>query len=358
MSMSNTLTRPAGSLDVKAEQSTAETADSEAPLVAPVLVLREAGERTAEACATQLERAFGAPVHRVCERPFEAALRRSLELGRRADAEWLLVLDADVLPSVEALRQFVSAAAAQPASVFHCQSWILDRFTGYRYAGNRLYRTAAIADALDAIGPVGSELRPETAMIQALEATGRRTVMPRLVLGLHDFEQWHRDIRRTCLLHAFKHPGYLRQEVLVWRRRASAEPDFLSALQGFAAGLLTLEEVGLDAERLTQAAQRWTQFPGEFAEKPPLDPSADLESLIALRLADAGSPDYRCDYPETVRTARHRLLDRVGRLGPLRSLPWLLGRGLEAAGVGLQTWSDVPDRPEPAGGKATAGVQR
>ena len=266
------------------------------------------------------------------------------------------MLDADVLPSLSALRRFVAAAAAQPTEVFHCQTWILDRFDGFRYAGNRLYRTSVLPEALATIPRESSELRPESRMIHNLEKRGHHTVMPEMVLGLHDFEQTYADIRRTCFLHSIKHARYLQEVVPNWKERAAEEPDFLAAIQGFAAGVLSLQPFTLDADRLSEEAQRladWHDFP---PEKLPLNPAADIEALIVRHLAAAGEPDYVPCYTATPKPPpdpvplRRRLGDRIRRLGPLRTALWSTGRVAEAAGTRIRLAAEqVGNHPSAAG---------
>ena len=335
------------------------TEPSPTPPDPPAVVVREAGERTADACAGQLERAFGVTVARVREQPFERALRASLELGVASGRDWLLVVDADVLPQIDAVRGFVAAGRAQPAGVFHCHPWVLDRFSSYRSAGVRLWRCERLPAVIDRIPADGAAMRPETAAVRATEATGLRDAFVPTVVGLHDYEQSLADVRRTCFLHALKHPNFLSEHVPRWKRAAAAEPDFLAALQGFAAGVLALEGAGLHAGRTADLAAAVADVPRPLPEKGPLPAGAAVDGLVTAALAAADPPDFGLGHLTAAARARARLSREARRLG-WRAAPAVLGRALAGAGRRLQRVAEPAAGPDlltwPGAGTATGAA--
>lgn len=81
-----------------------------------VAVVRSAGERTEHARISLIE---ADDVHVIREVPFEHAVRRSFELGLGSD--WLMTVDADMLPLPGAQAEMRRMAAEMRAEVFQFQ---------------------------------------------------------------------------------------------------------------------------------------------------------------------------------------------------------------------------------------------
>lgn len=194
------------------------------------LIVRECGERTAEACATLLSAYFqGQAVHRVSGRPFETTLRRSLELGLREGRPWTLCIDADAL-ALPRMVSFAQSASNLPQHALGMQALVLDKLLRVsRPAGNHLYRTALLAEALACL-PAEGALRPETAMIDAMSRIGHPFHQSLDIVGLHDFEQCPRDIYAKAFLHGHKHRYLADLYTPLWQTLAGQDDDYRIAL--------------------------------------------------------------------------------------------------------------------------------
>lgn len=201
-----------------------------APADDVTIIVRECGERTADACVALLTTYFPEQiVHRISGRPFHATLRSSLELGLREGRKWTLCIDADVL-ALPGLVEFVESAKELPKGMFGIQALVYDKLLGVtRPAGNHLYRTELIAAALPYI-PTAGALRPESAMIEAMGRAGMPFRQSHQVIGLHDFEQYLRDAYAKAFLHGHKHRYLLGHFAPAWRTLARSDDDFKVAI--------------------------------------------------------------------------------------------------------------------------------
>lgn len=285
--------------------ATAVRADAMASRLA--IVIRAAGERTAAACQA-LAAHGGGPVIVVEERPFERALRGSFTRAIDAGCEWTLMLDGDVLPRPVTFERLLGRARRLPAGAFQMQGLVYDKFLGRaRKAGNRVYRTSLLAAALDHVPPEGVELRPETHVCLAMARQGHASHLVDEIVGLHDYEQFHRDIYRKAHVFAHKHVEVAARRLATWAVRARDDADCLTALQGFCAGLAAGFR-GIDVGAYPTDLR--DLLGSDFREKPPLDPErwtpAFVERVVtaigATRPTGAGGLARRC-----IRAIRRRL---------------------------------------------------
>lgn len=247
------------------------------------VIVRECGERTSERCMELLRALCGRDdVTRIGAADFTTVLRRSLEAGLAAGRRWTLCIDADVLP-LPALAALVSGARHLEHDVFAVQGLVLDKLLLCRRpAGNHLYRTRYLERALPLVGH--GQVRPETAMIQAMAARGYGLYQARTVIGLHDHEQYLSDLYGKAWLHGHKHAQLAELLVAAWQARAAADADYQVALAAFAAAR---ERPGVPrlARAETAAAAAAALDTLGLREKSPLAPGAP-GSLAALSTAD------------------------------------------------------------------------
>lgn len=172
-------------------------------------IVRTVGERTTEAAADILKNAFKNNLRLISEQPFENALRNSFQCGLDMARPWTLVIDADVLCSLERLERMFEIAQTLPDNFFMFHASVTDKFFGrYRRAGNRLYNTRYLAEALNSIPEKGASLRPECDTCSTMLKKGFRNFKTFQIIGLHDYEQSYRDILRKAALFAFKHKEF------------------------------------------------------------------------------------------------------------------------------------------------------
>jgi hypothetical protein len=257
------------------------------------VVIRGVGERTAAACRKLLRQAVpDENIVEVSATPFSAAIRKGFEAGIARGRRWTLVLDADVLVRADFPREIVDFAEAQGEDLFVAQGLVLDKMFGLlRPAGNHLYRTSLLAEALDCIpADGGGMLRPESATIDGMTSRGRLFIQTPLVAGLHDFEQHPLDIVRKCFVQAHKHGPYVDRVWPFWAAAAAADPDFAWAMLGVELGRAHRGAVYIDSEFLRERVADALAARGG-GQLPPLDLDAVHEGYVqAALLAAADDP--------------------------------------------------------------------
>ncbi len=203
------------------------------------VIIRSAGERTVKACETLLQDVFAAEQIKIIEEvPFSQAVRRSLEIGIEVKKPWLLCIDADVLIDKDGVFNLLKNASEAPKEVFEVQGLILDKFFPvFRPAGNHLYRTAYAEKALKMIPQEGATLRPEATLLKNMAMAGYPWMQCDAVVGIHDFEQYYRDIFRKCFLQGKKHKELISYILDYWLKQSLTDEDFKVGLLGLLYGL-------------------------------------------------------------------------------------------------------------------------
>jgi hypothetical protein len=211
------------------------------------IVIRSAGERTLEVCYNLIVSQCGCSIEIVKERPFESALRKSYEIGIQQNSAWTMTVDADVMLCKGAVRALLAAAEAMPRRYFQLQGRIYDNITGlYRRAGLRIYRTSLLAKAVTMIPSPGDEIRPEqfvTTRMQELNYPARNIGY---VAGLHDYEQYYRDLYRKAFVHAHKYRDLVPTIIQRCNELKRDDQDFLIIFRGLQDGLRHIGTVKLD----------------------------------------------------------------------------------------------------------------
>jgi hypothetical protein len=304
------------------------------------VALRSAGERSFHACkALLLAQVPESCVQVVTEVPFESALMKTYEIGIECGDEWLMSLDADVFLREGAVATLFSAAKNLPRRYFQIEGLVQDKLTGiYRKAGHRMYRTKYLKTALRLMPAPNTEIRPEYVTLQRMEATGFPSLEIKSVMGVHDYEQFFRDIYRKAFVHANKHQIWLPQLISRWKKLAVEDDDFLIALRGLYDGLVSLANVKIDTRDYGAAARRAIGDLG-LQEKPPLSVQAiDFKQIEAI-LAD--SDDIINNQTSRSLEARlERFRSRYYRLGALRMVPYLFGSILCDIGTKIKQLAD------------------
>jgi hypothetical protein len=222
------------------------------------VVLRECGERTAGFCYRSLCQIFGEEsVFRVAEKPFSAALRRSLQLGIAQKTEFILCVDADVIPIERELTQLVLEMESLPKHIPEIQGMVFDNlFRVIRPAGNHLYRASFAEKALNCIPVEGTSLRPESDMLSALIRKGNPWKQSRLLVGYHDFEQSYEDIYRKAFLHLKKHSDFGNYLHHLWQNLAVDQFEFEVALKAMKDSIEFKGEVKVDKSFLREESRK------------------------------------------------------------------------------------------------------
>ncbi|MBK7429096.1 MAG: hypothetical protein IPI60_19770 [Saprospiraceae bacterium] len=182
------------------------------------------------------------------ETPFSSALHKSYEIGIEQGKKWTLCVDADVLLRSGIISQIVHLADKMPEHVFETQGMILDYlFGGPREGGIHLYRSNLLPKALDFIAEAKEVIRPESYILHKMKALGYPFQRLNLIVGLHDYEQYYKDIFRKCFVHAPKHLRHLPYLIPFWQEMSAESQDYEVAIAGLCAGLEYQNVVTIDA---------------------------------------------------------------------------------------------------------------
>lgn len=226
------------------------------------IVVRAAGERTADVCCARLRRqAPDAPFYRVEQVPFWRTLREGLQRGLDSGKAWIISVDADVLPGDDAIEKalrWIEMAAPETGVI---TGMVQDKlFCSARYMAFRVYRAGVLQDMLDMLPPEGTEVRPESTTITRLAERGWAHQKVPDVVGLHDYEQFFGDLHRKAFLHAHKHVYFAQRILPLWRTMAAIDTDYQMALEGFADGIRYLGaadcRIADDSYRIGEALAR------------------------------------------------------------------------------------------------------
>ncbi|MCG2590667.1 hypothetical protein [Rhodohalobacter sulfatireducens] len=206
-----------------------------------IVVIRSAGERTKSVCRDIVLKQLSEKHVKVIQlTPFEEALRESYRIGIKSDKEWLITIDADVLPRKDFLKDIFGLTNKVSDDLFAFKPMIYDKILmKHRLAGFRVYRNKYLEKAFDFIPEDGQEIRPEEFTVKKMENLGHKTKIFEYVAGLHDYEQYYRDIYRKAYFHATKHAEQVAQLMEEWKKKSVDDPDYIVVLKGAVDGLLS-----------------------------------------------------------------------------------------------------------------------
>lgn len=180
-----------------------------------VVIVRCAGERTEAVSLDRARAQFweGSKVTSVSERPFARSLERSIEIALDSGRRFALFLDADVLLRCDGRAIMGRATRSVGRQFYKIGFQVLDwGFCGPTYAGVHLYCTEKLAQARRYVKRAYFEQRPETYLCMEMGREGVPTILRKEIVGLHDYEQYYRDIYRKNFVRACKFKkrvGYL-----------------------------------------------------------------------------------------------------------------------------------------------------
>lgn len=208
------------------------------PLENVTVVIRYSRERTGALSARLLQEQVPARcVHVIEETPFSRAVCRTFEIGLSEGLEWTLAADADVLVTPSAVGDLVSIGNASATNLFEIEGRVFDKlFGGPRSGGLHLFRTSMLSTALGIAEMYAEVDRPESHVINAMAGQGCPQLKVDTLVGMHDFEQSHRDLYRKGFVHAQKHGEVLEFLRPMWVRLSELDGDFKAALLGMAEG--------------------------------------------------------------------------------------------------------------------------
>ncbi len=219
--------------------------------------VRSASERTSEMAASLLgEVGVLQEVASVEMSPSSVALEYCLREGRKRGAEWVMICDGDVLTNLGSVEQLVGQLGELESKDLVVISRVVDKLFGeIRTGGIRVYRSSVV-DLLDAEVLCIGSTRPDSSLIPQMRQAGYRAMESSVVVGLHDYEQYYRDLYRKGYFHYVKHASFRQRLLESWTDQCRVDDDFLATLAGFAdamTGPLIEADVSLfDPDKIAQ----------------------------------------------------------------------------------------------------------
>lgn len=304
------------------------------------VVIRTTQERTLGLCRRLIAEQLGYDgISVVEEAPASQMVRRTHETGMESGLPWLLAVDADVLIAEGAIDKLYEMAMQTPDHVFLILGYAQDKFAGGpRTVGLQLFRTAFCRLALDNI-PDESVMRPDSHIRLALKNAGHPHVQTHVVVGLHDYYQYYRDLYRKGFKYAKKWRRMIPLFESFWTRMADQDPDYRVALWGLRAGQIYDGSVAVDVSKYPQELDTMLRHEG-LEEKRKLPADAISGEEVAASIAKHSPPPEYYDFMEIESTTTRwgRFLGRLKReglqkTGPTMFVPWLLGAALKRSGT-------------------------
>ncbi|MEM7033807.1 MAG: hypothetical protein AAF629_29960 [Chloroflexota bacterium] len=252
------------------------------------VVIRAAGERTEALCydliSKQVPEAHISIIHEI---PFSAAVAKTFNLGISHNLPWTLAVDADIMVGPTAIKDLLDLGNNTEPHIFEIQGQILDKlFGGPRPGGGHLYRTQYLPQALEYVSAGGVTKRPESFVIRQMADQGHPWFQGNMVFGLHDYEQYYRDIYRKAFVHAHKHKRFMTYLASLWKKMATDDADYSVALRGFEDGAHFEGTVKIDINMFSQDAISGHLSQLHLSEKTTLAPTTISQQEIGQFLAD------------------------------------------------------------------------
>lgn len=199
-------------------------------------VLRAAGERSLPLAEKALQQETSN--YTVIEEfPFSSSLKKMFSIGKEVPFRYLLALDADVI-----LHPGIFAKIAQEAEkcAFFLDFFVMDKFRGKCCSGCHLYSNQ-YSEALLEYSLEGNPSRPENDLILNFSKENHlKHGKSSLVVGLHDYEQYYRDLYAKFYRRAQRRREEAEQLITVLEARRvyfPNDPDFEVALKGLKEGM-------------------------------------------------------------------------------------------------------------------------
>ncbi len=161
--------------------------------------------------------------------PLYKALLASYQYGKEAGMEWMILIGADTVLDYDQTQLFLKSLKHYPADVFCVSAYLQCKLRVVPRTGVYAYRILHMNTIINAGIMCAKNIRPQGHMHNLMAQNGYRHVKNRIVVGIHDYEQYHYDIFRTAHLLAQKWP---QQYVESCIERWSDDGDFATARLG------------------------------------------------------------------------------------------------------------------------------
>ncbi len=289
------------------------------------VIVRAAGERTVDASRKLIEeQGYPHEIHVTNEVPFSAAVRKAFNIGISEKRKWTFCVDADVLLRKNSIASLVTYAESQESNAFVIQGAVHDKFFPFsREAGNHLYRTSLLEKALPLIPEEGKDIRPESFVVRTMGEKGYPKISFPEIVGLHDYEQFNKDIFRKSFVQARKHLSYTDSIIPFWKEKIDHDEDYRIALNAFSNGLLYREELYINKNQDVYV-KKFSEL--KIEEKDALEAdSIDLSDIENILKKEMASDYTELQIDRFSKSTSKKISSRFEEYGIIKSLILMTG---------------------------------
>jgi len=231
------------------------------------IIIRASGERTESKCIKLTENQGNVNVIRAF--PFGESIRQTYLKAIELKQEFIPVIDADVLIYPHAIQAGIDdiKKASLTQKIFCLDGKTNDKiFMKNRRAGIHIYKTELLETALQFID--NDHIKPETNVRNNMADLGYKTHVGDIVYGMHDFEQYYKDLWRKAVCQTEKLKKMLKKKPEKWKKLAKTDNDFLVIYNAHVYGNKFVKDIKIDA-RMDFDAEKQIKILG-LEEKDPL----------------------------------------------------------------------------------------
>ena len=212
------------------------------------VILRSIGERTTSLCYKLIKKQISEKnIHLVRETPNVKAIRKYYEIAIESNKKWTFVIDADILIKTNCINEFFYYTKNVSKNIFCIEGFIIDKFLDSPRPGGRILRTSLLQTAYKLIPDAKDTIRPDSYIRNSMQKLGYNFIKTNIIIGLHDYEQYYKDIYRKSFVQAKKHNCKVKKIINFWEQRQNQDNDFKIALKGFNDGEKYNGKITIDA---------------------------------------------------------------------------------------------------------------
>ncbi len=162
--------------------------------------------------------------------PLYMALLSAYRHGIDANKEWLILIGADTVLDYDQMQLFLNRLKYYKKDAFCVSAYLQCKLRSVPRTGAYAYRRELLETMLDAAKSCTHEMRPQGAMHIQMRMKGYLHIKSKMVVGIHDYEQYYYDIYRTAHLLAKKWSSqYITNCITGW---PANDQDYRAAMMG------------------------------------------------------------------------------------------------------------------------------
>ena len=204
-----------------------------------VVIVRSSGERTEKKCIENLEKIFKKENVYLIKNvtPLAKVAEETYALGLEKKKKWILSVDSDVFLFKDKTFLFIKKAnriVKKNKKAFCFQGTIFDKLSQeVKPAGVYLLYSKNLKYKDEYYQKCVYSVRSETCIQNCMMQDGGFKYEIKIIVGIHDFFQYNRDIVKKCMMHTKKHYWTIDKWHKMWMKQSKEEPDFMWALKGY-----------------------------------------------------------------------------------------------------------------------------